>query len=328
MSGSVTACSTLLALALSLAGCGGTATTAANGATSPAAATVSHARAFRSLPGGAELHAEDLAYDEASRTFFVASTSKRAILAVDATGAVRELVAPRTAGIGSVCALAVAGDRLYAASAELPEMDGYHDATTHPTALYVFALHTGAPLGKIVLASDGKPHALTDMTVSAVGVVYLSDSSGGQVYRLPLGGDTLEPLTRAGQLGSPQTPALSADGHHLYIADYDHGIARLDLDSHELSFLDAPRMDLRGIDGLYRHQGELLAVQNGTRTPRILRLRLDPSGSRVVVREVLEQHTAAVAEPNHGVLVKDTFYFLASSPPAIWALPLAEGGAL
>ena len=47
-----------------------------------------------------------------------------------------------------------------------------------------------------------------------------------------------------------------------------------------------------------------------------------------MVREVLEQRTPAVTEPNHGVLVKDTFYFLASTPPAIWALPLAEGGAL
>ncbi len=294
-------------------------------AAGPVAAVVSHGRSFRALPGGADLHAEDVAYDEETRTFYVASTSRRAIVAVDAAGATRDFVTPGAAGIGSVCALGIAGDRLYAASAELPEMQGYRDAAPHPTALYVFALHTAAPLGKVALPDDGKPHALTDMTVAANGTIYVSDSSGGQVYRLPVGGRALEALTAPGQLGSPQTPALSADGHHLYIADYDNGIARLDLDTRALSLLEAPGMELRGIDGLYRHEGELLAVQNGTRTPRIMRLRLDPSGSRVVVREVLEQRTAAVSEPNHGVLVKDTFYFLASTPPAIWALPLTDG---
>ena len=327
------ACSAWLALtAACVAGCrpGANAATEKSAAGVPAAASaevISHGRAFRSLPGGSELHAEDVAYDEASRTFYVASTSRRAVVAVDDTGSTRDLVAPGAAGIASVCAIGIAGDRLYAASAELPEMQGYREVEPHPTALYVFALRTGAPLGKIALASDGKPHALTDMTVGPNGAVYVSDSTGGQVYRLPPGGDRLEPLTAPGQLGSPQTPALSADGHHLYIADYDHGIARLDLDTRALAFLEAPGMELRGIDGLYRHDGELLAVQNGTRTPRILRLRLDGSGSRVVAREVLEQHTAAVSEPNHGVLVHDTFYFLASSPPALWALPLAGGGA-
>jgi len=54
-------------------------------------------------------------------------------------------------------------------------------------------------------------------------------------------------------------------------------------------------------------------VQNGTTPNRVLRVLLDTAMTRVLDAEVLERAKPAVSDPTHGVLVGDTFYFIAQS---------------
>jgi len=121
-------------------------------------------------------------------------------------------------------------------------------------------------------------------------------------------------LVPAGTFTSPQTPALSADEKRLFVADYARGIAVIDLSTRAVRWLGHPgNVALVGTDGLYRVGNTLLAVQNGTTPNRVLRVLLDTAMTRVLDAEVLERAKPAVSDPTHGVLVGDTFYFIAQS---------------
>jgi hypothetical protein len=86
------------------------------------------------------------------------------------------------------------------------------------------------------------------------------------------------------------------------------------VDTAALPFLDEPaRISLYGIDGLYRHGRELIAVQNGIRPHRVVGLTLSESGLRVTASRVLASGLEQFDEPTLGVVRGDTFYFVANS---------------
>src|SRR5207248_1282429 len=114
---------------------------------------------------------------------------------------------------------------------------------------------------------------LGDVIVAASGDVFTTDSVSPAVYRLRARGRLLEPVAAGEPFVSPQGLALSADGARLFVADYSKGVFAIALDSRRVRLLEAPRdADVLGIDGLYRAGESLLAIQNGTRPTRLLRL--------------------------------------------------------
>ncbi|HEY8089433.1 MAG TPA: hypothetical protein VIF09_16345, partial [Polyangiaceae bacterium] len=183
-----------------------------------------------------DLVAEGLAWSATSGAFLVSSVHQRKILAVDARGEARNFVVA-AAGEGTFSAIVSDGRSLWATIAALPPMVGFDAKARHPTALAAFDLATGASLTRVELPDDGREHALTDLAVSAGGDVYVSDSPGGMVYTLARGASKLVPLVADGELLSPQTPAVSADGRRLYVPDYVRGIAVIDLASRALDWL-------------------------------------------------------------------------------------------
>ena len=106
---------------------------------------------------------------------------------------------------------------------------------------------------------------------------------------------------------------MSADGSAVFVADYQRGIARIDLGTGEQSWLAADAsIALTGIDGLYAYRGGLIAVQNGVQPERIVLCRLASDQRRISGCEVLERG-APLGEPTHGVVIGDTFVYLANS---------------
>src|SRR6185436_1010849 len=112
------------------------------------------------------------------------------------------------------------------------------------------------------------------------------------------------------EFDSPQTPAPESDGT-VYVPDYSLGIARVDTRTGAVSWLSAsPDIALSGIDGLYwigrigRIQNALIAVQNGTHPPRVVRLTLSPDGGSVTAATVLAA-SPDLGEPTHAVIVED-----------------------
>ncbi|MFZ9396713.1 MAG: hypothetical protein ACO25F_11720, partial [Erythrobacter sp.] len=162
---------------------------------------------------------------------------------------------------------------------------------------------------KYVPAPEGV--ALSDLALGPDGTVYASDPLGGGIYFASPGAERLEALLEPGTLRSPQGLAVSEDGQRLYVSDYRYGIAMVDLASRKVTRLaaDVPAL-LDGIDGLWRHGNELIAVQNGTSPIRISAFALSGDGTRVSGHRVLEQANPDWTEPLGGSIAGDALFYV------------------
>jgi hypothetical protein len=74
-----------------------------------------------------------------------------------------------------------------------------------------------------------------------------------------------------------------------------------------------PAVALIGIDGLYFYRGSLIAIQNGTRPHRVVRISLSADLKRAEGLTILEANNPLFDEPTLGVVVRDDFYYVANS---------------
>lgn len=264
----------------------------------------------------ADLIAEDIAYDSVRHRFLISSVRRRKIVAVDSAGHTSDFTRPGADSTWGMFAVHVDPARrlLWATTAAVHAAQGYSAADSGRSALLAYDLATGALRARLEPPGARRGHLLGDMTIGTDGTVYVSDAVSGGVYTGGPDDRTLAVLLPPGTFTSPQTPALSADEKRLFVADYARGIAVVDLSTRRVSWLGHPgNVALVGTDGLYRVGNTLLAVQNGTTPNRVLRVLLDSAMTRVLDAEVLERGKPAVSDPTHGVMVGDTFYFIAQS---------------
>ena len=260
---------------------------------------VTHAHLLRTLEE-ADLLPEDIAYDPISKQMFVSSIRKSKI--IDSNGALfaaTEL---------PVLALAVDDARrtLWASIGWLPQCERCSTNDKGKSALLAFDIDSRRMTRRVDSPVEG---VLGDMTISNAGDVYVSDGESGAVFHLAPDAAQLERIDPPGEFASPQQPVLSADQTTLYVADYVRGIAAITLATRALTWLQ-PGADiaLSGIDGLKIHGQSFIAVQNGTRPARIVRISLDLKSF-----EVLEANWPGVGEPTHGTLIGNRYLFIANT---------------
>lgn len=163
----------------------------------------------------------------------------------------------------------------------------------------------------LVPAPDGA--AVSDLTIGPDATVYASDPLGGGIYKKPVGATQLEVLVPPGTFRSPQGLALSADGSRLYVSDYRYGLAVIDLVSGAVSRLASDvTAILDGVDGLWLHEGELIAVQNGTSPMRISAFALSGDGLRITGARTLEQSHPGWTEPLGGSIKDGALVYVAT----------------
>ena len=260
---------------------------------------VSRAHLLRTLDE-VDLLPEDITYDPTSKLTFVSSIRKAKI--IDTNGALfaaTEL---------PVLALAVDDARrtLWASIGWLPQCEHCSPNDKGKTALVAFDIDSRRMTRRVDSPVEG---VLGDMTIGNTGDVYVSDGESGAVFHLAPDATQLERIDPPGEFASPQQPVLSADQTTLYVADYVRGIAAITLATRALTWLQ-PGADiaLSGIDGLKIHGQSLIAVQNGTRPARIVRISLDLKSF-----EVLEANWPGLGEPTHGTLIGDRYLFIANT---------------
>src|SRR5262249_42855221 len=154
---------------------------------------------------------------------------------------------------------------------------------------------------------------LGDLALGPDGDVFLTDSNQPVLYRLRPGADSLEKLSHP-LFHSLQGLAPTPDGRTLYLADYSHGLLRLDLATGAVRRVaDAPHSTSLGCDGIAWHQGSIIAVQNGVSPPRVVRLQLDRNGFGIIRVTILERNLPIADEPTIGTVVGNRFVFVANS---------------
>lgn len=262
-----------------------------------------------------DLIAESVAYDAATKRFFVGSIHKRKIVSVDANGKVTDF-SLASDGLWSVSGMRVDEKRriLWAATTAFPQMENFQKADDGKSGVFKFDLRTGKLLKKYILSNENSKHALGDLIIAKNGDVYASDSVSPNVYRITNGKDELEVFLTSDNFSSLQGLAFSPDEKILFAADYSRGVFRIEMKDKRIAQIkpDA-NTNLIGIDGLYFHRGNLIAIQNGFRPHRVARFVLNKDSSQITKSETLEANHADFNEPTLGAFVGDDFYFIANS---------------
>ena len=257
---------------------------------------------------------EGVDHDQASGRYYLTSIAHRTVLEVDASGGTRDVIPRNLPGVGSILAARVDAARgvLWATTSGMPGMQGYTAGDSAIAALLRISLRDGTVQRRWDLPVRPGGRVLGDLSIGPAGDIFFTDSNEPVLYRLRPGADTLvsyrSPLFR-----SLQGTAPAPDGSALYIADYSHGILRLDPRTGDVSRLEDPVLGTPlGIDGIALHGNTIIGVQNGTGAPRIVRLWLDEASRRITRIEVLDRGPMLV-EPTTGVVVGDEFVYIANS---------------
>ena len=179
-------------------------------------------------------------------------------------------------------------------------------------ALLKLDLATGRLLGRYE-PGDGD-HAFGDLALGPDGSVYVSDSVGLAVFRLRPGGTALETVATFTGRASPQGLAVWPEGGWLIVADYPSGLHRITLATGERTPVAGPEgVELRGLDGLaLAPDGRVIAIQNGTATPRVLALTMAPDWTSVLAVERLVEG-APLSEPTTGFVHDGALIFVSRS---------------
>src|SRR6185295_4732021 len=195
-----------------------------------------------------------------------------------------------------------------------PQMVNYKKEEDGTSAVFKFDLRTKKLLKKYMLSNASKKHALGDLIIQSNGDVFTTDSLSPAVYVIHPQKDEMELFLEDPAFGSPQGLAFSENEQHLFMADYGTGLFDIDVKTKRVThFGSLAGATMLGIDGLYSYKGSLIGVQNGVTPQRVIRISLSKDLGRVQQLEVLEANNPVFLEPTLGVLVKDTFYFIANS---------------
>ncbi|MFQ5569110.1 MAG: hypothetical protein ACE5G0_05515 [Rhodothermales bacterium] len=259
---------------------------------------------------------EGIAYDPTTGAFFVGSVHLRQIVRVDRNGQSATFATAERDGLWSVLGMAVdAGRRrLWVGSAAIAQTKELPEDERGQSGLWLFDLDSGALLRRFLLPPDGQPHVLGDVTVDANGDVYATDAETGGLYVLRDGGTELEAFLDPGTLVSPQGVCFFGEPRQLIVADYSLGLLVIDPDTRQVEVLPPPEhTTLLGIDGLACYHDRVIAVQNGVQPHRVIQFYLNETAERVEREEMLEASNPVFDEPTLGVIVGDTYYYVANS---------------
>ena len=251
---------------------------------------------------------EGIAFDPAGRRYFFGSLAQRKIVVTDGRGMVRDFSRPDDK-LDTVLGLTVDPRRqaLFAVST-----NGFEDSAKieRRNAVLRYDLRDGR-----LVSRHEAPAAkqLNDVAVGQDGTLYVTDSEAGTLFRMRPGEAVLTPFGTPAVVRGANGIAVAPDGA-LFVT-LSTGIGRIDPRDGSLKRLDQPDSVVTGgIDGLYWYRGDLVGVQNSTNPGRIIRIRLDPAGQRVVGLTVLQSHHhPEFAEPTTGAIADGVLLVLANT---------------
>lgn len=253
---------------------------------------------------------EGLARDPRSGDVFVSGVHARRVVRVGGDGRAE----PFVDGLWSALGLAVDAERriLWIGTAAMPETAGADSSELGRGAVVGVDLASGRRVAELSLPEDGRAHVPGDLSLAPDGTLFVSDGAAGVLWVRRPGSASLDVLTGPDRLVSPQGSALSADGRTLWLADYSLGLLAVDPSTGVARSLSQPEdAALLGIDALLLEGNDLIAVQNGVRPARVLRIRLD--GERVAGWEAIAAALPAFEEPTGAFLDAGRLWLVANS---------------
>lgn len=261
-----------------------------------------------------QLHAEGIAWDSKTNTFYLGSIHKGKIVTISAHGDLQDFLKKPVKGITSVFGLKVDTNRrlLWACSSPVPETNSYQPSMH--SAVFKFNIDNNSLLETYEPDSTITGSVFGDLAVGPQGTIFISDGKNNIIFRLNESTKRLENYFTSPDFGNIQGLAFSDDGALLFIADYMKGLFVLHTATKQLSrFIELPLTSLKGIDGLLYHKKGLIAIQNGVFPIRVVRYLLDEQGLAIKSAQTIESHHPAFNEPTLGTMVGENLYYIANS---------------
>ncbi len=254
-----------------------------------------------------DLLVEGVAWHGETGRLFISSVAKPGVYELYADGSVERFDRPARK-TGSVFAIKLDPARhlIWAATCTAPQTPA--DARA-PTALVAYSLETGDEVARLS-TPDGEG-CITDAVVHEAGL-FLIDSRRNQVFRSVAIDGTPALFAAHRDFAALQGGAIVGDA--LYLADYDLGLFRVDLDSGAARRGDGGGSPLIGFDGLYSSpNGDLIAVRNGAQPHGAVRIALSAGGGSATAVTPLATGHGVLDDPTLGQIVGDEFIFVANS---------------
>ncbi len=206
---------------------------------------------------------------------------------------------------------------LWAATSGVTAMEGYAEAQHHGTAgVAEIDLETGEVRRVALVPAGSRPHVIGDLALGPDGSVWLPDSGAISLWRLAPGARVPELFVESDEFNSLQGVVAAPDGRAVLVADYAGGLLRIDVATRAVQRLEPlPDTTLVGIDGLVRApNGDLLAIQNGVRPNRVVRLTLDEAAENLTAFHVVESAHLNMVAPSLGCIgLGGDFFFVGNA---------------
>jgi len=257
-----------------------------------------------------DLYPESVAYDPTSGDYFVSSMAHSRILRVHADGTYDDFVQGDAPGLQSSIGMKADAERrrLWVCTGRYTLFGGADDEPAR-TGVLLFDLDRGTLIKKWLLDQPGPAHIFNDLVVAENGDVYATTTLFGKVYRISAASDDMEVI-----LDTPDRHnngiSLGPGERYLFVT-LDRTINRLDLKTGKLIKVSVPDDGGTGTDGLYFYDGSLISVR--PRFKQVARLFLNEKLDDVDRVEVLADRSDDLVYPTTGVVVGDSFVFVATS---------------
>lgn len=244
---------------------------------------------------------ENIAFDTKRNAFLLGNTSKFQILRCSLLGECRTFATADSRDGGYVLGLKVD---------ETADTVWVTQNTNRGANLRCYGLADGKL--RRTASIRGK-HVFNDLTIASSGIVYVTDTAEGSIYRLGKGSNMLRRIAARHTFTGANGLTMSPDEKFLYVSAWEDGVAAINLRTEAVSPLIHPsNVCLAFIDGLYATGRSLVAVQNGPMSPRIVEFVLDESGAQITSVRLLERRNPDFDGITTGVLASGYFYYVAN----------------
>ncbi|MFP4548996.1 MAG: SMP-30/gluconolactonase/LRE family protein [Fidelibacterota bacterium] len=265
-----------------------------------------------------DLIPEGICYDPVEDVFYLSSLYKCKIIKINRDGSYSDFTTEKQDGLRSVVGMKVdAKRRILWALSEVSSLQYKNPAESEMgwSGVFKYDLDSGKLIKKYILHEDDKAHLFNDLIITSAGDIYFTDSKSQQIFKIHHLADTLEVFMENPGFGFLNGIALSKAEDYIYVAGSGPGIFRLNLADRSINYLKTPEnVTTTGIDGLYRYENSLIAVQNGLGSgTRVVRFMLDKTGTSIENQSILEMKNPHFNVPTTGVIVGNDFYYIANS---------------
>jgi SMP-30/Gluconolactonase/LRE-like region len=251
-----------------------------------------------------DLIPEGIAYDAASRSFFVSSIHKNKMIRIDERNKVTDFIKSGKEGIGQALGMKVRDGKLWVCS-----NTGKGNAQDQ-SMVHVFDIASGDLVSKWNLP-PGETHLFNDLALDSHGNAIVSDSDYGAIYRVSLKSSNVELLIKDARLQYVNGITIAPDD--AVIVNTFKGFFKINTATQELKLLPFPNYFVIGIDGLCFYKQSLVGIQNVTYPVSINQYQLNATFDKIESARVLVADHPLFDIPTTGVIVDDWFYFVANS---------------